>query len=309
MNSNQVAHSLSSSMSTSSISSCVGEASNNNTNVNNNDPIISYMQDDDFGTNCSLDEGNIGGYNSLHDLFQVLSEVPLHATATSPNQIVTEDTQGYHTTEEYVEVVKGCSKGKKLIKTEHNELPCDENRASSKKCLQRRTSEHKRRERINSKMRTIHALLPNCEKGDHASILDNAIKHIKSLQLQIDIMSRSIGQSQLQYQYAPQTIMQSTMVPRIGFGSWPSQMSPSTYPYMASPSVGVGFPVQAQAQAQAQAHAHAQVQVQVPFTSALCPIQYLPTTITTHSTPTVLSFAPSLPQFSPPNSSEEPPIL
>ncbi|XP_010553700.1 PREDICTED: transcription factor PIF3-like [Tarenaya hassleriana] len=54
-------------------------------------------------------------------------------------------------------------------------------------------SERRRRDRINEKMRVLQELIPNCNKVDKASMLDEAIEHIKSLQLQIQIMSMASG--------------------------------------------------------------------------------------------------------------------
>lgn len=50
-------------------------------------------------------------------------------------------------------------------------------------------SERKRRDRINEKMRALQELLPNCSKVDKASMLDEAIEYMKTLQLQVQIMS------------------------------------------------------------------------------------------------------------------------
>ncbi|CAK9163473.1 unnamed protein product [Ilex paraguariensis] len=46
-------------------------------------------------------------------------------------------------------------------------------------------SERKRRDRINEKMRALQELIPRCNKSDKASMLDEAIEYLKSLQLQI----------------------------------------------------------------------------------------------------------------------------
>ncbi|XP_027351538.1 transcription factor PIF3-like isoform X2 [Abrus precatorius] len=54
-------------------------------------------------------------------------------------------------------------------------------------------SEKKRRERINKKMRTLKELIPNCNKVDKASMLDDAIDYLKTLKLQLQIMSMGSG--------------------------------------------------------------------------------------------------------------------
>ncbi|PSS18982.1 Transcription factor like [Actinidia chinensis var. chinensis] len=51
----------------------------------------------------------------------------------------------------------------------------------------------RRRDRINEKMRALQELIPNCYKVDKASMLDEAIEYLKSLQLQIQIMSMGAG--------------------------------------------------------------------------------------------------------------------
>ncbi|XP_078179925.1 transcription factor PHYTOCHROME INTERACTING FACTOR-LIKE 15-like isoform X2 [Carex rostrata] len=54
-------------------------------------------------------------------------------------------------------------------------------------------SERKRRDRINEKMRALQELIPNCKKVDKASMLDEAIEHLKSLQLQVQMMVMMMG--------------------------------------------------------------------------------------------------------------------
>lgn len=50
-------------------------------------------------------------------------------------------------------------------------------------------SERKRRDKINEKIRTLKELIPNCNKMDKASMLDDAIDYLKTLKLQLQIMS------------------------------------------------------------------------------------------------------------------------
>lgn len=54
-------------------------------------------------------------------------------------------------------------------------------------------SERRRRDRINEKMRALQELIPNCNKVDKASMLDEAIEYLKTLQLQVQIMSMGTG--------------------------------------------------------------------------------------------------------------------
>lgn len=54
-------------------------------------------------------------------------------------------------------------------------------------------SERRRRDRINEKMRALQELIPNCNKTDKASMLDEAIEYLKTLQLQVQVMSMGTG--------------------------------------------------------------------------------------------------------------------
>ncbi|KAL5135816.1 Transcription factor PHYTOCHROME INTERACTING FACTOR-LIKE 15 [Glycine soja] len=78
-------------------------------------------------------------------------------------------------------------------------------------------SEKKRREKINKKMRTLKELIPNCNKVDKASMLDDAIDYLKTLKLQLQIMS-------------------------MGNGLWPLMMLPAaTTAHHMNPQLGMGF--------------------------------------------------------------------
>ncbi|KAL9395866.1 hypothetical protein Peur_010119 [Populus x canadensis] len=54
-------------------------------------------------------------------------------------------------------------------------------------------SERRRRDRINEKMRALQELIPHCNKADKASMLDEAIEYLKSLQLQLQVMWMGSG--------------------------------------------------------------------------------------------------------------------
>lgn len=53
-------------------------------------------------------------------------------------------------------------------------------------------SEKRRRDRINEKMKALQELIPHCNKTDKASMLDEAVEYLKSLQLQLQMM-RAMG--------------------------------------------------------------------------------------------------------------------
>ncbi|KAL1191133.1 Transcription factor PIF4 [Cardamine amara subsp. amara] len=54
-------------------------------------------------------------------------------------------------------------------------------------------SERRRRDRINERMKALQELIPHCSKTDKASILDEAIDYLKSLQLQLQVMWMGSG--------------------------------------------------------------------------------------------------------------------
>ncbi|XP_078173662.1 transcription factor PHYTOCHROME INTERACTING FACTOR-LIKE 15-like isoform X2 [Carex rostrata] len=54
-------------------------------------------------------------------------------------------------------------------------------------------SDERRRDRINEKMRALQELIPNCNKVDKASMLDEAVEHLKLLQLQVQMMMMGAG--------------------------------------------------------------------------------------------------------------------
>ncbi|KAJ4906581.1 Transcription factor PIF4 [Raphanus sativus] len=54
-------------------------------------------------------------------------------------------------------------------------------------------SERRRRDRINERMKALQELIPHCTKTDKASILEEAIDYLKSLQLQVQVMWMGSG--------------------------------------------------------------------------------------------------------------------
>ncbi|CAL5194910.1 unnamed protein product [Lathyrus oleraceus] len=54
-------------------------------------------------------------------------------------------------------------------------------------------TERKRRDKINEKIRILKELIPNCNKMDEASMLDDAIDYLKTLKLQLQIMTMCRG--------------------------------------------------------------------------------------------------------------------
>ncbi|KAI4985261.1 hypothetical protein ZWY2020_017891 [Hordeum vulgare] len=60
-------------------------------------------------------------------------------------------------------------------------------------------SERRRRDRINEKMRSLQELIPHCNKADKASILDEAIEYLKSLQMQVQVMWMTSGMAPMMF--------------------------------------------------------------------------------------------------------------
>ncbi|XP_052156279.1 transcription factor APG isoform X1 [Oryza glaberrima] len=64
---------------------------------------------------------------------------------------------------------------------------------SSHLAIELLSSSQRRRDRINEKMRALQELIPNCNKIDKASMLEEAIEYLKTLQLQVQMMSMGTG--------------------------------------------------------------------------------------------------------------------
>ncbi|CAJ1977929.1 unnamed protein product [Sphenostylis stenocarpa] len=59
--------------------------------------------------------------------------------------------------------------------------------------VKRSRNTEKRRDKINKRMHILKELIPNCNKTDKASMLDDAIEYLKTLKLQLQIMSMGSG--------------------------------------------------------------------------------------------------------------------
>ncbi|XP_027163807.1 transcription factor PIF1 [Coffea eugenioides] len=105
-------------------------------------------------------------------------------------------------------------------------------------------SERRRRDRINEKMRALQELIPRCNKSDKASMLDEAIEYLKSLQLQVQLMSMGCGMLPMMYpsvqQYMPAMGMGMGMGMGMDLGmNRPVMPYPSLIPGSGMPSPAV----------------------------------------------------------------------
>lgn len=99
-------------------------------------------------------------------------------------------------------------------------------------------SEKRRRSRINEKMKALQNLIPNSNKTDKASMLDEAIEYLKQLQLQVQMLSMRNGLS-LHPLYLPGVLQppQMTQMRNMSFGegnALPQHMNIGTGTHPAS---------------------------------------------------------------------------
>ncbi|KAI7740614.1 hypothetical protein M8C21_019492 [Ambrosia artemisiifolia] len=78
-------------------------------------------------------------------------------------------------------------------------------------------SERRRRDKINEKMKTLQKLVPNANKTDKASMLDEVIEYLKQLQAQIHMMGR-MNMSPMMMPMAMQQQLQMAMMNPMGMG-------------------------------------------------------------------------------------------
>ncbi|KAL0873050.1 hypothetical protein Bca101_022755 [Brassica carinata] len=117
--------------------------------------------------------------------------------------------------------------------------------------------DRRRREKINEKMKALQELIPRCNKTDKASMLEDAIEYVKSLQMQIQMMSMG-GGGMMPMMYTPnmQRFMAPSAMGMMGMNRPPFIPFPGTafprpahmaglprYPFAFDPS-GVYLPTQ-----------------------------------------------------------------
>ncbi|XP_077244686.1 uncharacterized protein LOC143884784 [Tasmannia lanceolata] len=185
------------------------------------------------------------------DIFRVLSDVELNPTPPPPLPPLPPPLSNYvrklgndgAENEEYCETWN--SKGKvvadhdyfrtqdRLLPIQEVEGKCESVKAkqdidcSSKKrkrsAEMHNSSERRRRNRIKEKMNALQELIPNCNKLDKVSMLDEAIEYLKTLQMQLKIVLMGglcqfpfISPAGMECLHRPQFPPFSTMTQRIG---------------------------------------------------------------------------------------------
>ncbi|KAL1347310.1 transcription factor PIF7 isoform X2 [Arachis hypogaea] len=99
---------------------------------------------------------------------------------------------------------------------------------------QSKSSSVRRRDRINQKMKALQRLVPNANKTDKASMLDEVIKYLKQLQAQIEMMmSVSMPQMIMQQQ------LQMSMLARSMANNAPNPIRP-LFPQLIQPTTTIG---------------------------------------------------------------------
>ncbi|KAM1265754.1 hypothetical protein ACFX2J_035399 [Malus domestica] len=116
-------------------------------------------------------------------------------------------------------------------------------RAAEVHNLSERNSVQRRRDRINEKMKALQELIPRCNKSDKASMLDEAIEYLKSLQLQVQMMSMGYGMIPMMFP-GVQQMMSVPMGMGIGMGmGMGMEMAGISHPMMPFPNVMAGSPM------------------------------------------------------------------
>ncbi|XP_024995520.1 transcription factor SPATULA-like [Cynara cardunculus var. scolymus] len=103
-------------------------------------------------------------------------------------------------------------------------------------------SEKRRRSRINEKMKALQKLIPNSNKTDKASMLDEAIEYLKQLQLRVQMLTMRNGIN-LCSMSVPSGVIQPRQLPRsrIGLneGNKPADMAPLNQEMHMNPMISL----------------------------------------------------------------------
>ncbi|KAK4848109.1 hypothetical protein QYF36_009448 [Acer negundo] len=107
-------------------------------------------------------------------------------------------------------------------------------------------SEKKRRVKISTKMNTLKEMMPNCNKTDRASILDNAVNYVQFMKLRTELMSGStvtpyITPSGLPGEHGPQYSQFLPIRPKLDMGLF-GMCYPNGVPVLQAPSAASFHP-------------------------------------------------------------------
>ncbi|MED6146781.1 transcription factor [Stylosanthes scabra] len=125
------------------------------------------------------------------------------------------------------------------------------NKASQRSGSSRRNrAAERRRDRINEKMRTLQQLIPNSNKTDKASMLEEAIEYLKSLQLQLQVMWMGAGMTPVMFPGIQHYMSQMSAMGMAAAATQPSPLPSMQIPRMPldhqsnmnMPSVSVSVP-------------------------------------------------------------------
>ncbi|XP_016464628.1 uncharacterized protein LOC107787554 isoform X3 [Nicotiana tabacum] len=94
--------------------------------------------------------------------------------------------------------------------------PSNTNSKRSRAAEVHNLSEKRRRSRINEKMKALQNLIPNSNKTDKASMLDEAIEYLKQLQLQVQMLTMRNGLSM--YPLGLPRVLQQNQVSQLSMG-------------------------------------------------------------------------------------------
>lgn len=106
-------------------------------------------------------------------------------------------------------------------------------------------SERKRRDRINERMKALQDLIPNSNKTDKASMLDEAIEYLKMLQVQLQMMAMRAGMPQMahgqQFGQLPMGGLNGMAMPQMSQMSQMSSMSQMGMGGVGAMQMGMGM--------------------------------------------------------------------
>ncbi|KAH7442156.1 hypothetical protein KP509_03G073600 [Ceratopteris richardii] len=189
------------------------EASRNNLNRSEQSPLQSSlsalgtsqyaMQTTELGNISSITSNRSIAFQSLHDADKqkvICSSPELYVEKQDDDDALLEDSDN---SESVRETLSGSKRKLEDSECQSEDAEGESAVNSQTKASSKRTranevhnlSERRRRNRINDKMNALRELIPNASKTNKAALLDEAIKYLKNLQLQLQVMSVRTGMS------------------------------------------------------------------------------------------------------------------